>query len=132
MAKSLGRALGEFKRATNDLKESISVDPDIKDVKNTFNEINAEIKDSFTSDPTKSDTAAALREADPKAPETRDDPAVNAAKSSDSDKMNDLKKAFQEMNAESGSEKVSSTQPEEQPAGAQDDKKDSAESDSNT
>ena len=33
LAKSLGRAMGEFKRATNDLKDSLQVDTELKEVK---------------------------------------------------------------------------------------------------
>ena len=40
LAKSLGRALGEFKKATSDLKESIYIDNEIKDVKDTFKKMN--------------------------------------------------------------------------------------------
>jgi TatA/E family protein of Tat protein translocase len=39
LAKSLGRALREFKQATNDLKESIYIDDEIKDVKNTLKNV---------------------------------------------------------------------------------------------
>ena len=46
LAKAMGRALGEFKRATNELKASIDIDPGLKDVKNAFNGINDELKDA--------------------------------------------------------------------------------------
>jgi TatA/E family protein of Tat protein translocase len=36
LAKSLGRALREFKKATSELKESIELDSEIKEVKNSF------------------------------------------------------------------------------------------------
>ena len=39
LAKSLGRALGEFKRATTDFKESMEIDNDIKNVREAFDEI---------------------------------------------------------------------------------------------
>ena len=38
LAKSLGRALGEFKRATNDLKTSIDLESDLKSVQSTFDD----------------------------------------------------------------------------------------------
>jgi TatA/E family protein of Tat protein translocase len=44
LAKSLGRALNEFKRATNELKETIDLDADLKDVKRSFGEIQSDIK----------------------------------------------------------------------------------------
>jgi sec-independent protein translocase protein TatB len=42
LAKSLGKALGEFKKATSDLKESMQVDTELKEVKSVFNEVNRE------------------------------------------------------------------------------------------
>ena len=39
LAKSLGRALREFKQATNDFKESIYLDDEIKDLKNTVKNV---------------------------------------------------------------------------------------------
>ncbi|MFH0726289.1 MAG: twin-arginine translocase TatA/TatE family subunit [Pseudomonadota bacterium] len=36
LAKSLGRAIGEFRKATTDLKESLIVDTEIKAVKSSF------------------------------------------------------------------------------------------------
>jgi sec-independent protein translocase protein TatB len=42
LAKSLGRALGEFRKATTDLKESLIVDPEIKEIKTSFKGKNSE------------------------------------------------------------------------------------------
>ena len=36
LAKSLGKALREFKSATNELKASLDVDPGLKDIRNAF------------------------------------------------------------------------------------------------
>lgn len=49
LAKSLGRAFGEFKRATSDLKESLEIDTDLSDVSKPFDEIADDIKDSLDS-----------------------------------------------------------------------------------
>lgn len=48
LAKSLGRALGEFKKATGDLKESLEIDTDLKDVKKAFDEMNQDIRGTVT------------------------------------------------------------------------------------
>ncbi len=42
LAKSMGKALGEFKKATSDLKESMQIDTELKDVKTAFKDINSE------------------------------------------------------------------------------------------
>ncbi len=44
LAKSLGRAMREFKRATNELKSSIELEDDFKSVKNVLNDIDEDIK----------------------------------------------------------------------------------------
>jgi sec-independent protein translocase protein TatB len=41
IAKTLGRALNEFRRATTDLKEAISIDSEVKDVKSAFDQMSA-------------------------------------------------------------------------------------------
>ena len=46
LAKSLGRAIGEFKKATQEFKQSIEISSDLKDVKDTFEDMNESIKDA--------------------------------------------------------------------------------------
>ena len=50
LAKSLGRALGEFKRATSDLKDSIQLETGMKDVRDSFDDVKKDIKDSILAD----------------------------------------------------------------------------------
>jgi TatA/E family protein of Tat protein translocase len=47
LAKSLGRAMNEFKRATREIKESIDVDDDLKDVKKSFDDLQTDLKTSI-------------------------------------------------------------------------------------
>jgi len=47
LAKSLGRAFSEFKRATAEFKESIEIDPELKDVKTTFDDMRDNFKDAI-------------------------------------------------------------------------------------
>jgi TatA/E family protein of Tat protein translocase len=49
LAKSLGRALGEFKRATSDFKESLEIDSELKDVRKTFDDVGRDLSDQATS-----------------------------------------------------------------------------------
>jgi TatA/E family protein of Tat protein translocase len=44
LAKSLGKAMGEFKKATNDIKDSIQLDSGIKEVKTTLGDLEKELK----------------------------------------------------------------------------------------
>ena len=48
LAKSLGRAMREFKRATTEFKETMDLDSDLKEVKSAFEDIDDEIKGSLT------------------------------------------------------------------------------------
>jgi Tat protein translocase TatB subunit len=47
LAKSLGRAFAEFKRATSELKESFEIDSELKDIKTTFDDMSSEIKEAI-------------------------------------------------------------------------------------
>jgi TatA/E family protein of Tat protein translocase len=51
LAKSLGRAMREFKKATSELKESFELDSEIKDVKESFSDISGKIKGSLQAEP---------------------------------------------------------------------------------
>lgn len=94
LAKSLGRAMREFKRATSDFKETLSMDEDFSDVKQAFNDIGTDIKDTvdFSASPTE------------KAPEdaeaTEKQTEQKQANSESDDKRDDLKKAFDDLNAD--------------------------------
>lgn len=50
LAKSLGRAFAEFKQATSELKESLDIDSELKDIKKTFNDMGDEVKDAIDVD----------------------------------------------------------------------------------
>jgi Tat protein translocase TatB subunit len=47
LAKSLGRAFAEFKRATSELKESFEIDSELKEIKTTFNNMSSELKEAI-------------------------------------------------------------------------------------
>lgn len=46
LAKTLGRAMGEFKRSAQDLKRSIDMDTTLQDVKSSTTDLNDTIKDT--------------------------------------------------------------------------------------
>ena len=45
LAKALGRALGEFKRATSEIKETMEIDKGFQDIKEAFEDVDAHIKE---------------------------------------------------------------------------------------
>jgi len=51
LAKSLGRALNEFKKATREFKNSLDIDDDINTIKKPFNEINDDIRGVIKNQP---------------------------------------------------------------------------------
>jgi len=50
LAKSLGRAFAEFKRATSELKESLEIDTELKDVRSTFDDMKNNLKEAIDID----------------------------------------------------------------------------------
>lgn len=69
LARSLGKAMGEFKKATSELKESIQIDSELKEVKTTFDEIDRDLKKTSSSSADNGDTTppdtGAQAQADP-------------------------------------------------------------------
>jgi sec-independent protein translocase protein TatB len=82
LAKSLGRALGEFKRATSDLKDSIETETGLDEVRNSLDEVKKDVQSQMD-----------LTDAAPT------DTSTSASGQSQSDKpMDKVKAAFDEMN----------------------------------
>jgi sec-independent protein translocase protein TatB len=48
LAKTLGRTMREFKKATNEFKETIQIDEDLSDVKKAFDGLSDDIKESVS------------------------------------------------------------------------------------
>ena len=100
LAKSLGKAMGEFKKATSDLKQSMEADTGLSEVKETLDDINSDIKQSISFDniedysPTTEST------------ESASEPSVDIGEFKERKKtpeaMDDLKNAFTDMNASDG------------------------------
>ena len=51
LAKSLGRAMREFKRATNEFKETMQIDSEVAEVKKAFDGINEDVKKAVDLEP---------------------------------------------------------------------------------
>jgi len=54
LAKSLGRAMNEFKKATREIKESMDIEGDLQDVKKSLVDHNTDVKDAVDLNPLKS------------------------------------------------------------------------------
>ena len=108
LAKSLGKAMGEFKKATSDLKDSMQIDTELKEVKTAFEDI---AKD----DPKGPATVAG--EADEKlADEALSDEIPAPGQSTDDDSMDQLKAAFDRKNADVSNSTAGATSDGDGPA----------------
>ena len=112
LAKSLGRAMREFKKATNEFKESIHIDEDLSDVKKAFDDLGGDIKDSVS---LTKDTPEFKRPADPYSSGEQKDQVKEEIPETD-DRTDNVKQAFSELKdsdrASSDKEKESSTDTE--------------------
>ena len=119
LAKSLGRAMREFKRATSEFKETLAVDDDLTDVKKAFDDINTDIKDAVditspVKDLLSSDTEKPKEETTENQTDGGDtaggDTVGSETTGSDTagndtaDAMSDLNQAFKELNTSGDNE----------------------------
>ena len=110
LAKSLGRAMREFRKATNEFKESIQIDEDLSDVKKAFDDLGSDIKDSVS--PTE-DTSEFKRPADPYSAEEQKDEGKQTTEVDDH--TDTVKQAFHQLDA---SDNASSEAAKESSAGS--------------
>lgn len=95
LAKSLGRAMREFKKATNEFKETIQIDEDLSEVKKAFDGLGEDIKDSVSPKQDAGvkrpgESRSGEGHADAKDPKTED--------TAKDDQLKNVKKAFDELN----------------------------------
>ena len=77
LAKSLGRAMNEFKKATREIKDSMDIDGDLQEVKKSFDDINNDVKEAVNVNPLKSAKADPSAEEVAKAKSTSSAPPPN-------------------------------------------------------
>ena len=146
LAKSLGRAMREFKKATSEFKETMQIDNELTEVKKAFDDINEDVKQAVdlkpefernSEDNAKPDEAGADKdtkdeaEAEPEAesnpdPEVESEPEAESnpdpeAPSDDFENLKDLKHAFDNLEKGDDSSPVDDTKTaDENPAGNDD------------
>jgi TatA/E family protein of Tat protein translocase len=121
LAKSLGRTLREFKKATNEFKDTLQIDEDLSDVKKAFDDLGDDIKDSV-------DLKAAAefkRPAESETAEKKDDNIDDAEKEAEGeDKSENVKQPLGELKdaeSTSGEEIAADTEKKEKQKGARED-----------
>jgi TatA/E family protein of Tat protein translocase len=126
LAKSLGRAMREFKKATNEFKETMQIDSELAEVKKAFDGVNEDVKEAVDLKPEferKPEETAQSDEAegDKKPADDADVPPSNAETPSDDfENLKDLKKAFDNIEKDSSPPAESRTTDEK--TAAEDDK----------
>jgi len=107
LAKSMGRAVREFKKATSELKETFQVDSEFTEAKKAFEEFHSEVDKAIRSEADRPEKPAAATPPTP--PAVPAAPAGAPAEPSSSEKLDELKKAFEAWNAEKSSAPVTET-----------------------
>jgi len=100
LAKSLGRAMREFKKATNEFKETMHIDSELSEVKNAFNGISDDVKEAvdLKLEPEKKlDDQPQTDTADEEKNETNNE----TSESDDFDKLKNIKHAFDDLDTNS-------------------------------
>ena len=122
LAKSLGRAMREFKKATNEFKETIQLESELSDVKETFNDFSHEVKDAVDLN---------LKPEKQKADEIGSDDEKNKEKDSEGKSESDdfgnlknLKREFDNLNTPTDSSQKDETRMQDASPDTDDDKKD--------
>ncbi len=94
LAKSLGRTLREFKKATNEFKDTLQIDEDLSDVKKAFDDLGDDIKDSVSLKPSKEFERPGESETAEKKEDTADEGSDNIE---NEDPIDKAKQAFDEL-----------------------------------
>jgi sec-independent protein translocase protein TatB len=94
LAKSMGRAVREFRKATSELKETLQVDSEFTEVKKAFQDFQSDVNRTVQSEGERKETPA-----DPQPPAVPAGPEPE--KPSSADKLDELKRAFGTWKADS-------------------------------
>lgn len=108
LAKSLGRAMREFKKATNEFKETMQIDGELAEVKKAFDDINEDAKDAVDSKLESATKPVDKTDADE---EQKDD---RVSETDDFENLKDLKDTFSNLNADPGSSGEEKAKPGEE------------------
>ncbi len=122
LAKSLGRAMREFKKATNELKDSIQLESELSDVKDTFNDFGDDVKNAVNAKPPAEKTNAEQPEADTGQSVRKD--AEGGADSEDFANLQKLKNEFDGLETKTDPPSVDQSSTMDMPSAADDEKTD--------
>lgn len=121
LAKSLGRAMREFKKATNEFKETMQIDSGMEDVKKAFSGVSDDVKEAvdLNLEPEKkTDDQPQTDIVDNEKNEKKDE----ASDADNFDNLKNLKHAFDNLESDSNSSASDETTPEEKSREGEDQK----------
>ncbi len=113
LAKSLGRAMREFKRATNELKDTLQIDGELSDVKKAFNDINDDVKEAVDLKPEPEKKMEDKNHIDDGDKE-EDEKKIDKSDSDEFDNLKNLKHAFDNLDTKSSSTGGGDAPPDDQ------------------
>jgi len=116
LAKSLGRAMREFKKATNEFKETMQIDSELAEVKKAFDDINEDVKEAVDSKLEPATKAVDSTDADEEKKSDR------ASETDDFENLKGLKDTFNNLNTDPDSSGGGKAKAEEE-SRTQDEKK---------
>ena len=122
LAKSLGRAMREFKKATNEFKETIQLEGELSDVKETFNDISAGVKDAVDLNLKPEKQKADKIGSDDEKTEEKD--SEHESESDDFGNLKNLKKEFDNLDTHPDTSQKDETMMPDASPDSDDDKKD--------
>jgi Tat protein translocase TatB subunit len=99
LAKSMGRAVREFKKATSELKDTLQVDGEFSEVKKAFTEFQSDVNKTIQSEAGGADKPAVGEAAATATVAAAILPAETAPEPPAAEKLDELKKAFDTWNA---------------------------------
>jgi TatA/E family protein of Tat protein translocase len=117
LAKSLGRAMREFKKATSEFKETMQLDSELSEVKKAFDDVSSDVKEAVDVKLEPEQKTSNQIETDD---ENNDE---GESQSDDFENMKDLKKAFDQLDTHSSPSEKEIAEPPEKEATADDDQK---------
>ena len=124
LAKSLGRAMREFKKATSEFKETIQLESELSDVKETFNDISDEVKDAVDLNLKHEKQKADKNGSDNEKSEEKDN--EDEPESDDFGNLKQLKKEFDNLDTHTETSQKDETMMQDASPDTDDDKKDKA------
>ena len=124
LAKSLGRAMREFKKATNEFKETIQLEGELSEVKETFKDISDEVKDAVDLNLKPEKQKADKIGSDDEKNEEKD--SQRESESDDFDNLKNLKKEFDNLDTHTDTSQKDETMMQDALPATDVDKKDKA------